>query len=77
LAYHNVEKLFDACDSNHIQIVGAFPNPESDVLMLFKHRYLIEAHPDKVGKGQLKRIQPKVSGLSEKLAHLVQQEHHV
>ena len=25
LAYHNVEKLFDACDSNHIQIVGAFP----------------------------------------------------
>ncbi|MEC8926613.1 MAG: ATP-binding protein [Pseudomonadota bacterium] len=77
LAYHNVEKLFDACDSNHIQIVGAFPNPESDVLMLFKHRYLIEAHPDKVGKGQLKRIQPKVSGLSEKLAYLVQQEHHV
>ena len=75
LAYHNVEKLFDACDSNHIQIVGAFPNPESDVLMLFKHRYLIEAHPDKVGKGQLKRIQPKASGLSEKLAHLVQQEY--
>ncbi|WP_372518400.1 ATP-binding protein [Idiomarina sp.] len=75
LAYHNVEKLFDACDSNQIQIVGAFPNPESDVLMLFKHRYLIEAHPDRVGKGQLKRIQPKASGLSEKLAHLVQQEY--
>ncbi|PYE34489.1 uncharacterized protein DUF3584 [Idiomarina fontislapidosi] len=75
LAYHNVEKLFAACDSNQIQIVGAFPNPESDVLMLFKHRYLIEAHPNVVGKGQLKRIQPKTSGLSEKLAHLVNKEY--
>ncbi|RUO23970.1 ATP-binding protein [Aliidiomarina minuta] len=67
LAYHNVEKLFAACDSNNIQIVGAFPNPESDVLMLFKHRYLIEPHPEQPGKGQLKRIQPRISRLSEKL----------
>ncbi|MCC5880596.1 MAG: ATP-binding protein [Idiomarina sp.] len=68
LAYHNVERLFTACDSNHIQVVGAFPNPESDVLLLFKHRYLIEAHKDLPGKGQLKRIQPRVSALSAKLA---------
>lgn len=67
LAYHNVEKLFAACDTNNIQIVGAFPNPESDVLMLFKHRYLIEPHPEQPGKGQLKRIQPRISRLSEKL----------
>lgn len=68
LAYHNVERLFAACDSNQIQVVGAFPNPESDVLLLFKHRYLIEAHQDLPGKGQLKRIQPRVSALSAKLA---------
>lgn len=68
LAYHNVERLFHACDSNQIQVVGAFPNPESDVLLLFKHRYLIEPHKDKPGKGQLKRIQPRVSPLGAKLA---------
>ncbi|WP_113907649.1 ATP-binding protein [Aliidiomarina celeris] len=74
LAYHNVEKLFEACNSNQIHIVGAFPNPESDVLLLFKNRYLIEpsqAHP---GKGQLKRIKPRVSALAEKLAEKVQEE---
>lgn len=72
LAYHNVERLFTACDSNNIQVVGAFPNPESDVLLLFKHRYLIEAHKDVPGRGQLKRIQPRVSALSAKLAQRLQ-----
>jgi len=67
LAYHNVEKLFKACDANQICIVGAFPNPESDVLGLFKHRYLIEPHQQYPSKGQLKRIQPRVSPLAEKL----------
>lgn len=70
LAYHNVEKLFDACDHNHIDIVGAFPNPESDVLLLFKHRYLIEPHAELPNKGQLKRIKPRVSELSRKLQDL-------
>ena len=72
LAYHNVERLFDACESNDIQVVGAFPNPESDVLLLFKHRYLIEPHRDQPSKGQLKRIQPRVSPLSQRLAAQVQ-----
>ena len=74
LAYHNVEHLFAACDSNQIQVVGAFPNPESDVLLLFKHRYLIEAHQDLPGKGQLKRIQPRVSALGAKLAARLKEE---
>lgn len=75
LAYHNVEKLFKACSSNNIVIVGAFPNPESDVLMLFQHRYLIEPDQHDHSKRRLKRIQPKVSRLAERLA-LKQQEAH-
>ncbi|WP_369743979.1 ATP-binding protein [Pseudidiomarina sp. PP-1MA] len=70
LAYHNVEKLFDACNHNNIDIVGAFPNPESDVLLLFKHRYLIEPHAQQPNKGQLKRIKPRVSELTKKLQQL-------
>lgn len=73
LAYHNVEKLFDACNHNNIDIVGAFPNPESDVLLLFKHRYLIEPHAELPNKGQLKRIKPRVSELSRKLQNMAQQ----
>ena len=67
LAYHNVEKLFKACDNNNIFIVGAFPNPESDVLTLFKHRYLIERDSRKGAYSQLKRIEPKVSRLTQRL----------
>ena len=62
LAYHNVEKLFKACDDNNINIVGAFPNPESDVLTLFKHRYLIDKQ-----KKKLQRIEPKQSRIAERL----------
>lgn len=67
LAYHNVEKLFNACSENQIVIVGAFPNPESDVLMLFKHRYLLSPSDDNPHKRQLKRIQPKLSPLAQRL----------
>ena len=67
LAYHNVEKLFNACDSNNIYIVGAFPNPESDVLTLFKHRYLI----DKQYK-RMQRIEPKVNRIEAKIAQQLQ-----
>lgn len=74
LAYHNVEKLFEACNHNNIYIVGAFPNPESEVLMLFKHRYLIEPHAQLKNKGQLKRIKPRVSELSKKLQQLQQSD---
>ena len=55
----NVKKIFDACQANNISVVGAFPNPESDVLKLFENRYLI----DKVSK-QLQVVQPKSSNLS-------------
>ena len=34
----NVKKIFDACQNNNICVVGAFPNPESDVLTLLSHR---------------------------------------
>ncbi|CUS48101.1 MAG: protein of unknown function DUF3584 [Idiomarinaceae bacterium HL-53] len=67
LAYHNVEKLFLACDKNQIHIVGAFPNPESDVLLLFKHRYLIEVNAEKPSERKLKRIEPRVSELTKRL----------
>lgn len=62
LAYHNVEKLFKACDSNQINILGAFPNPESEVLMLFKHRYLIDKQ-----RKELQKIEPKISRISQRL----------
>lgn len=67
LAYHNVEKLFKACENNNIFIVGAFPNPESDVLTLFKNRYLIEKSTGKNAKSKLKRIEPELSRLSQRL----------
>jgi hypothetical protein len=62
LAYHNVEKLFAACQSNRIDILGAFPNPESEVLMLFKHRYLIDKQ-----RQELQKIEPKLSRIAERL----------
>lgn len=67
LAYHNVEKLFDACDNNHIHIVGAFPNPESDVLLLFHNRYLIDRDEHDPAKRRLKRIEPRLSRLAQRL----------
>ena len=67
LAYHNVEKLFDACDSNRIHIVGAFPNPESDVLLLFANRYLIERDPNQPNQRLLKRIEPRLSPLAQRI----------
>ena len=67
LAYHNVEKLFKACENNNIFIVGAFPNPESDVLTLFKNRYLIEKDNEKSAQSLLKRIEPRLSPLSQRL----------
>ncbi len=67
LAYHNVEKLFDACDNNRIHIVGAFPNPESDVLLLFRNRYLIDRDEADPTKRRLKRIEPRLSRLAQRL----------
>ncbi|WP_026958615.1 ATP-binding protein [Aliagarivorans taiwanensis] len=58
----NVKKIFQACDHNNIRILGAFPNPESEVLDLFTHRYIINRE-----KRQLQIVQPRVSALQQKL----------
>jgi hypothetical protein len=58
----NVKKIFDACQNNNISVVGAFPNPESEVLTLFENRYLI----DKTTR-QLQVVEPKVSAITERL----------
>lgn len=64
----NVKKIFDACQNNNISVVGAFPNPESEVLTLFDNRYLI----DKTTK-KLQVVQPKVSAITERLKMRQQQ----
>jgi hypothetical protein len=58
----NVKKIFDACQNNNICVVGAFPNPESEVLTLFDNRYLIDKNTRK-----LQVVQPKVSAISQRL----------
>lgn len=58
----NVKKIFDACQNNNICVVGAFPNPESEVLTLFNNRYLIDKDTRK-----LQVVQPKVSALTERI----------
>lgn len=64
----NVKKIFDACQNNNISVVGAFPNPESEVLTLFDNRYLIDKATRK-----LQVVQPKVSAISAKLKQRQQQ----
>ena len=58
----NIKKIFDACQNNNIHVVGAFPNPESEVLTLFSNRYLIDKQ-----KRQLQVVQPKVNPISARL----------
>lgn len=58
----NVKKIFDACQKNNICVVGAFPNPESEVLTLFNNRYLIDK-----STRQLQIVQPQVSAITERL----------
>ena len=38
----NIEALLDILRRNHITLVSAFPDPDADVLALFRHRYSIE-----------------------------------
>lgn len=65
----NIKKIFDACKNNNIYVVGAFPNPESEVLTLFKNRYLIDKQ-----KKQLQVVLPQINTISEKLKARKQQE---
>ncbi|MCC2606979.1 ATP-binding protein [Planctobacterium marinum] len=62
LHHNNVKKIFDACEKNNIHVLGAFPNPDSDVLALFENRYIIDK-----AKRRLQVVQPKVSAISQKL----------
>lgn len=58
----NVKKIFDACQNNNISVVGAFPNPESEVLTLFDNRYLIDKATRK-----LQVVEPKISAIAQHL----------
>ncbi|MGI2258788.1 ATP-binding protein [Shewanella sp. GXUN23E] len=62
LHHGNVKKIFDACENNNISVLGAFPNPESEVLTLFANRYIINKQTRK-----LQVVKPKVNPLAEKL----------
>ncbi|WP_040522432.1 ATP-binding protein, partial [Aliiglaciecola lipolytica] len=68
----NVKKIFDACQNNNISVVGAFPNPESEVLTLFDNRYLIDKNTRK-----LQVVQPKVSAIAEHIQKRKQAEQEV
>ncbi|MBY6105790.1 ATP-binding protein [Ferrimonas balearica] len=69
LHHGNVKKIFDACENNRIAVLGAFPNPESEVLTLFQNRYII----NKTTR-QLQVVQPKVSPIAERLKARAMQE---
>ncbi|WP_298772533.1 ATP-binding protein [uncultured Shewanella sp.] len=62
LHHGNVKKIFDACGNNNIAVLGAFPNPESEVLNLFSNRYIINKQTR-----QLQVVKPQVNAISEKL----------
>jgi len=71
LANKNVKKIFDACKANQITVIGAFPNPESDVLHFFENRYLIEKNAK---QQKLRMVQPKISRIRESLKQRQQVE---
>ncbi|HLT05439.1 MAG TPA: ATP-binding protein [Pseudomonas sp.] len=62
LHHNNVKKIFDACTSNRIRILGAFPNPDSEVLSLFKNRYIVNKQTR-----QLQVVVPRLDVIGERL----------
>ncbi|MNJ72750.1 hypothetical protein D3C77_694530 [compost metagenome] len=62
LHHANVKKIFDACDSNAIRILGAFPNPDSEVLSLFANRYIVNKQTR-----QLQVVKPRLDVIGERL----------
>ncbi|WP_025820500.1 ATP-binding protein [Shewanella marina] len=69
LHHGNVKKIFDACENNNISVLGAFPNPESEVLSLFANRYIINKQTRK-----LQVVKPKVNILADKLQQRMTKE---
>ncbi|RCU49564.1 ATP-binding protein [Corallincola holothuriorum] len=62
LAHNNIKKIFDACGNNQIRVLGAFPNPDAEVLSLFSNRYIINKQ-----SRQLQVVKPKIDPIAEKL----------
>lgn len=62
LHHTNVKKIFDACENNNISVLGAFPNPESEVLNLFANRYIINKQTRK-----LQVVKPQANPIADKL----------
>ncbi len=62
LHHTNVKKIFDACENNNISVLGAFPNPESEVLNLFANRYIINKQTKK-----LQVVKPQANPIADKL----------
>lgn len=69
LHHGNVKKIFDACENNNISVLGAFPNPESEVLSLFANRYIINKQTKK-----LQVVKPQINSIAEKLSQRRTQE---
>ncbi|WP_087505659.1 ATP-binding protein [Neiella marina] len=67
LAHNNIKKIFDACSNNQISVLGAFPNPDAEVLSLFSNRYIIDKH-----KKQLQVVKPKFDPIAERLKQRAQ-----
>lgn len=69
LAHGNIKKIFDACGNNQISVLGAFPNPDAEVLNLFTNRYIIDKH-----KKQLQVVKPKFDPIAERLKQRAAQQ---
>ncbi|AFL74735.1 ATP-binding protein [Thiocystis violascens] len=62
LHYQNVKKIFDACTANGIHVLGAFPNPDSEVLGLFANRYIVNKQTR-----QLQVVKPRADAIAAML----------
>ncbi len=62
LHHHNVKKIFDACAANNIRVLGAFPNPDSEILGLFANRYIVDKQTR-----QLQIVKPRIDAIAAKL----------
>lgn len=69
LHHNNVKKIFEACGNNNIRVLGAFPNPDSEVLALFANRYIVNKQTR-----QLQVVKPRLDVIAEKLKKLHTEE---
>ena len=64
-----IKKVFDACERNHITIVGAFPNSDTSFLKLFSNRYIMDR-----STRRLTTIRSNPSRLALQMAEHVKQQ---